>query len=880
MKKLSTLIAIITLFFVLKTSAQTPLFTLDFEDASLPSGVTKADGAISINTSTSTLYDAFATELTFIDVKTGNYSLQMANSGYLKFDETILNKDAFSISFWIKWIDDGVNTGEELKDGVINYAGLIDLYGTVSGSETVIHAVDANNTTTLRVYKNGKVDAGFEDLSKNRVWTYITYTSDASNGKLYANGQLIHSRSHSAEFASMENMQLYLGTKLNETTFEPKLKSENDPARFQGFCGYFDDVQLYNTSLSAEEVLANFEESGALYNSINVFIDDYQQQLVGVGGSTGLYVANYCNMPYEKQVLASEMIAKDINLRWIKHYSRGPVNENLSMYQNVVKFYKNTRDINPNVQMVMCVSNLPDEIEFKDKDGKAISNDYDPSIPGVYDTIAEYYFEIIKWFHDQDVEVTTLDVINEEGYAEKRVDLFGIVIEKLEVILADEDRNPGGAIKRPIIMGPSSWSAASVTKWVNGFKANGTAWDNVDVIATHGYQNGDFNTYSEGHAAADGKPFYNSEQTGKIQDDEGTGINAVDPIARQWVSGEEPEYIGDVSIAMRMTDFINAGGDAFYIFQLNNTKGNNAALIKTKNNGTVEKSQVYDGFKQISSTQPYQSHRVSRELVGLDNFKILTMRKQNEDTVYVHATNLWPNNERVIIKLTDSEGNQLGIKEIKAWVSDEYKDNELVLEETYAQSSNLFLYNATPHSVNSFKIVVDPAGYDNERQIQEISFEAITDKTSTGNDFEISATSNSNLDVVFEVISGPATVNGNTVSLTGATGEVVIKAHQEGNDEWLAAETVFQSFNVDISSSIDNLELSTKIYPNPAKDYLTVESEQDGLLEMFNLFGQKVIEAAVYTGTKNTFYTDELPKGQYVIKITTNNIETHKIIIR
>lgn len=79
---------------------------------------------------------------------------------------------------------------------------------------------------------------------------------------------------------------------------------------------------------------------------------------------------------------------------------------------------------------------------------------------------------------------------------------------------------------------------------------------------------------------------------------------------------------------------------------------------------------------------------------------------------------------------------------------------------------------------------------------QAISFPQISPKLTTDIPFNISATASSGLTVQFEVISGPATLNGTQVTLTGAAGEVVIKATQPGGGTYTPASPVSNSFIV------------------------------------------------------------------------------------
>ncbi len=60
----------------------------------------------------------------------------------------------------------------------------------------------------------------------------------------------------------------------------------------------------------------------------------------------------------------------------------------------------------------------------------------------------------------------------------------------------------------------------------------------------------------------------------------------------------------------------------------------------------------------------------------------------------------------------------------------------------------------------------------------------------------LEATASSGLPVSFEMMEGPATINGNVLTLTGETGVVKFKATQAGNANWLPAPDVVKSFEV------------------------------------------------------------------------------------
>ncbi len=82
-------------------------------------------------------------------------------------------------------------------------------------------------------------------------------------------------------------------------------------------------------------------------------------------------------------------------------------------------------------------------------------------------------------------------------------------------------------------------------------------------------------------------------------------------------------------------------------------------------------------------------------------------------------------------------------------------------------------------------------------QTQNIIFDPIPNKLNTDSPFSVNALSTSGLPVTLEVIDGPATINGDVVTLDGTTGTVFIKATQLGDNQYSPAPEVVQSFDVE-----------------------------------------------------------------------------------
>jgi hypothetical protein len=90
-----------------------------------------------------------------------------------------------------------------------------------------------------------------------------------------------------------------------------------------------------------------------------------------------------------------------------------------------------------------------------------------------------------------------------------------------------------------------------------------------------------------------------------------------------------------------------------------------------------------------------------------------------------------------------------------------------------------------PHGCIIYKVVPG----DNPLQSQTIEFNSIADVENTilTPQINLTATASSDLPVSYEVIYGPAKVNGEKLIFTGGTGEILITASQLGNEEYGAA---------------------------------------------------------------------------------------------
>lgn len=128
---------------------------------------------------------------------------------------------------------------------------------------------------------------------------------------------------------------------------------------------------------------------------------------------------------------------------------------------------------------------------------------------------------------------------------------------------------------------------------------------------------------------------------------------------------------------------------------------------------------------------------------------------------------------------------------------------------------------------------------------QSITFGAIAAKELPAPDFTLGATASSGLPVSYEVVSGPATVTGNTVSLTG-TGTVTLRASQVGSVVYASAASVTQSFEVTWASDLAEFRATYGMASDGSEDLLTPAN--DGITNLlkyaFNMIGSGSGQAA------------------------------------
>ena len=172
-----------------------------------------------------------------------------------------------------------------------------------------------------------------------------------------------------------------------------------------------------------------------------------------------------------------------------------------------------------------------------------------------------------------------------------------------------------------------------------------------------------------------------------------------------------------------------------------------------------------------------------------------------------------------------------------------------------------------------------------KKAAQQITFGALAPRIlGANNDFNLQATSNSGLPVrfTFTYTSAlpPATVSSTGLVSMLRSGELLITAHQDGNENYLPATDVSQILiikNNDIT--VQSITIGTKVYNNPAKDIIYVMScgENNPNIAIVNQTNATITPSASFTITtpKAGIYTqnvtitsqDGTATANYTIKV-------------
>jgi hypothetical protein len=133
-----------------------------------------------------------------------------------------------------------------------------------------------------------------------------------------------------------------------------------------------------------------------------------------------------------------------------------------------------------------------------------------------------------------------------------------------------------------------------------------------------------------------------------------------------------------------------------------------------------------------------------------------------------------------------------------------------------AGNGQILTVNFAPTDTNNYNSTTKSVTVNVLKADQTITFNALADKIFGDAPFNLSAASSSGQAVSFSIISGPATVSGDRLTITGV-GHVVVRASLAGDSNHNAAPAVDRSFEVTAASATIALSNLAQTYDGTAK---------------------------------------------------------------
>ena len=222
--------------------------------------------------------------------------------------------------------------------------------------------------------------------------------------------------------------------------------------------------------------------------------------------------------------------------------------------------------------------------------------------------------------------------------------------------------------------------------------------------------------------------------------------------------------------------------------------------------------------------------------------------------------------------VSDVDGNV----ELPKFIDADNFTNYIIAEDTedgYQTYYGTFAFDGDAQDTTVTIVLLDEA---EEQLDQTITFVEVEDPQMTSSfpvDISLTATASSNLTVSYEVVSGDASVSGNTLTVN-SEGGVTVKAMQEGNTVYNPAPAVEQTFNVDLMVHINALTddaSSLRVHPNPTSGVVYVGSGEPLHIQVYNTPGSLINECVNCRQVDLTNHQS----GLYLLKV---NNEVYKVI--
>ncbi len=275
--------------------------------------------------------------------------------------------------------------------------------------------------------------------------------------------------------------------------------------------------------------------------------------------------------------------------------------------------------------------------------------------------------------------------------------------------------------------------------------------------------------------------------------------------------GEIPDFVLGVDEAIELSASSNSGLEITY--EVSGPVTLEGSKLSPTSLGTVSITALQDGDNNWNAAES-----VTRI------FEVLDQNKQNQTLVFEDIGEKTYGDNDFELVATASSGQD---------VKFESSDTEVLeINGTVASitGAGTVIITARQEGTGEFNPIETSQELTVAKASQTISFEEISEfNLSTDDPIVLSATATSGLEVSYE-ISGPAILETNVLTPT-EIGIVEVVAKQEGNSNYLQAESVIRSFNV-INETLgidDDFDSQVSIYPNPATKFITIKGVQSDI---------------------------------------------------
>lgn len=155
------------------------------------------------------------------------------------------------------------------------------------------------------------------------------------------------------------------------------------------------------------------------------------------------------------------------------------------------------------------------------------------------------------------------------------------------------------------------------------------------------------------------------------------------------------------------------------------------------------------------------------------------------------------------------------------------------------------------------------------RADNEITFNPIANQFLEIGTLTLSATSSSGLPVGFEVVSGPVSLAGNTLTFTDP-GTVIVKATQPGDEDYKAAVPVEQSFDIILVTALPEQQgPQFKFYPNPVdRSLIVIPNGSNNYISLQDVQGRIVTKSESKSNEAILLDVSALPLGMYILRLS------------